>query len=195
MASENLKTLFVENVNISVSNQTLIKDSDIVINENLNYFLIGDNGCGKTTLLNYLYTKIKPTIDNILMLNQDIEIKNTEWTCLEYILDSELHTKYLELEAMELDEIDDMDSYEELSNYVYKENNYDAYFSEANKILKGLGINPNDKAEILSGGWRMKLTLGKFLLMKPYILFLDEPTNHLDLNAVIWLIDYLSTHA
>ena len=151
MASENLKTLFVENVNISVSNQTLIKDSDIVINENLNYFLIGDNGCGKTTLLNYLYTKIKPTIDNILMLNQDIEIKNTEWTCLEYILDSELHTKYLELEAMELDEIDDMDSYEELSNYVYKENNYDAYFSEANKILKGLGINPNDKAEILSG--------------------------------------------
>jgi hypothetical protein len=42
-----------------------------------------------------------------------------------------------------------------------------------------------------SGGWQMRMCLGKMLLQEPDILLLDEPTNHLDLDAVEWLEKYL----
>ena len=43
----------------------------------------------------------------------------------------------------------------------------------------------------LSGGWKMKLELGRAMLMKADVLLLDEPTNHLDVKNVKWLQDYL----
>ena len=38
-----------------------------------------------------------------------------------------------------------------------------------------------------SGGWQMRMCLGKILLQDPDLLLLDEPTNHLDLDALEWL--------
>ena len=38
-----------------------------------------------------------------------------------------------------------------------------------------------------SGGWQMRMGLGKLLLKDPELLLLDEPTNHLDLDAIEWL--------
>ena len=38
-----------------------------------------------------------------------------------------------------------------------------------------------------SGGWQMRMCLGKILLSQPDLLLLDEPTNHLDLDAITWL--------
>lgn len=43
----------------------------------------------------------------------------------------------------------------------------------------------------LSGGWQMKLRLAKAVLVDADILLLDEPTNHLDHKTVQWLVDYL----
>lgn len=46
-----------------------------------------------------------------------------------------------------------------------------------------------------SGGWQMRMCLGKILLQDPDILLLDEPTNHLDLSALEWLEgEHLITH-
>ncbi len=42
-----------------------------------------------------------------------------------------------------------------------------------------------------SGGWQMRMCLGKMLLQEPDVLLLDEPTNHLDLDAIEWLEKYL----
>lgn len=43
----------------------------------------------------------------------------------------------------------------------------------------------------LSGGWQMKLRLIRAILMDPDIYLLDEPTNHLSASAVQWITDYL----
>ncbi|MEB3322865.1 MAG: ABC-F family ATP-binding cassette domain-containing protein, partial [Synechococcaceae cyanobacterium] len=42
-----------------------------------------------------------------------------------------------------------------------------------------------------SGGWQMRIALGKILLQEPDLLLLDEPTNHLDLETIQWLEEHL----
>lgn len=70
----------------------------------------------------------------------------------------------------------------------------DAAEPKARRILAGLGFTAemqNRPTKNFSGGWRMRVSLGRALYLEPTLLMLDEPTNHLDLNAVIWLDNYL----
>lgn len=52
----------------------------------------------------------------------------------------------------------------------------------------------SEKVGSLSGGWKMKLALGRAMLMNADVLLLDEPTNHLDVANVHWLQEYLKSH-
>ena len=72
----------------------------------------------------------------------------------------------------------------------------DGYALEAKvgTVLAGLGFPSSDwnrPTEEFSGGWQMRIALGKLLLEQPNLLLLDEPTNHLDLEARNWLEEYL----
>jgi ATP-binding cassette subfamily F protein 3 len=62
------------------------------------------------------------------------------------------------------------------------------------KLLPTIGFTP-EGAELrvgdYSGGWQMRIALGKILLQEPDLLLLDEPTNHLDVETIQWLEDYL----
>jgi ATP-binding cassette, subfamily F, member 3 len=69
--------------------------------------------------------------------------------------------------------------------------------AEARAVLTGLGFKEADldrATEEFSGGWLMRLALGKLLLAKPDVLLLDEPTNHLDLETVTWLESFLRSY-
>ncbi len=69
--------------------------------------------------------------------------------------------------------------------------------SQAKAILLGLGFRESDfqrPAEELSGGWLMRLALGRILLASSDLLLLDEPTNHLDLESLIWLEGFLGDY-
>ena len=68
--------------------------------------------------------------------------------------------------------------------------------SDVEKILPKLGFLIEDADKLVgnfSGGWQMKVALGKIILQKPDLLLLDEPTNHLDLDTIFWLEEYLSS--
>jgi len=62
------------------------------------------------------------------------------------------------------------------------------------EVLCGLGFRQDDldlPVDELSGGWQMRVALGKVLLENPDVMLLDEPTNYLDLEARDWLEDFL----
>lgn len=62
------------------------------------------------------------------------------------------------------------------------------------KVLKGLGFKSEDLGRPMkefSGGWKMRVELGKILLQNPDLLLLDEPTNHLDIESIEWLEEFL----
>jgi ATP-binding cassette, subfamily F, member 3 len=69
--------------------------------------------------------------------------------------------------------------------------------AQVGAVLTGLGFEKSDwgrRTEEFSGGWQMRIALGKLLLEQPNLLLLDEPTNHLDLEARNWLEDYLKNY-
>ncbi|KGG16851.1 MULTISPECIES: ABC-F family ATP-binding cassette domain-containing protein [unclassified Prochlorococcus] len=62
------------------------------------------------------------------------------------------------------------------------------------KLLPKIGFSSNEGDSLVgdfSGGWQMRIALGKILLQDPDLLLLDEPTNHLDLDTIEWLENYL----
>ncbi|MFQ6538657.1 MULTISPECIES: ABC-F family ATP-binding cassette domain-containing protein [Aphanothece] len=62
------------------------------------------------------------------------------------------------------------------------------------KLLPTIGFTPEGAEQVVgdySGGWQMRIALGKILLQDPDLLLLDEPTNHLDVETIQWLEGYL----
>ena len=63
------------------------------------------------------------------------------------------------------------------------------------KLLPSIGFSTEDVERPVadySGGWQMRIALGKILLQEPDLLLLDEPTNHLDVETIQWLEGYLT---
>jgi ATPase subunit of ABC transporter with duplicated ATPase domains len=76
--------------------------------------------------------------------------------------------------------------YEELDGYSLE--------GRAREVLAGLGFSQemmDGDVGALSGGWKMRVALGRILLMRPDAMLLDEPSNHLDLESIIWLEEFL----
>ena len=77
--------------------------------------------------------------------------------------------------------------FEELDGYALE--------GRAREVLAGLSFSQemmDGDVGALSGGWKMRVALGRILLMRPDVMLLDEPSNHLDLESLIWLEQFLA---
>ncbi|HCJ12488.1 MAG: hypothetical protein A2Y14_05115 [Verrucomicrobia bacterium GWF2_51_19] len=157
--------------------------------------VVGQNGCGKTTLFRLLTGECKPDAGEILIPKRlklvavEQEIKETGKSLLAFVLDadSELTRLRAALHDTPTEELGDI--YQQLEHI-------DAFSAEgrAASILSGLGFSPEDLERPLSdfsGGWQMRASMAATLFAPFDILLLDEPTNHLDLETGLWLEQYL----
>ena len=172
--------------------------------------LVGVNGAGKSTQLKIIQGEIEPTAGNIIRpggmhiaaLNQEFEVdprrtvREEFWTVFTEAnkIQQALAEIPIQMESASPEQL------EKLINKLDKKQRQfealDGYGLEARieKILPEMGFDSDAGDRLVSsysGGWQMRMGLGKVLLQSPDLLLLDEPTNHLDLETIEWLEEYL----
>lgn len=172
--------------------------------------LVGVNGAGKSTQLKIIMGEMEPTSGNVIRpselyigyLNQEFEVdprrtvREEFWTVFEEAntVQKKLAEIPIEMENAEPDELEKL--IKALDREQRKFEALDGYGLESKieKILPDMGFNNDDGERLVSsfsGGWQMRMGLGKVMLKAPDLLLLDEPTNHLDLETIEWLESYL----
>lgn len=196
---------------------SILENICFTVNEGDKIGIIGINGTGKTTLMKIISGEYGYDNGDIYT-SKDCEIgylqQNTNFlsnnTILEEVLevfkpliDMENYLRELEHKIAEEGSKSNSNILEKLMNDYshtledFSSKNGYGYKSEAKGVLKGLGFKDEDMDKpinILSGGEKTRVLLGKLLLTKPTLLLLDEPTNHLDAEAIEWLEFFLKQY-
>lgn len=147
----------IEDTKIYVKDKLLINDVNLKIKQGRKIALIGENGCGKTTLLKYIINE-----------NSD-KVK----------ISSNVKIGYFDQGQNILE-----DNKSILEN-IKEDSSYDETFIRIN--LSEFGFKDKSvykKVVYLSGGERVKVGLCKVILSDNNILILDEPTNYLDIKSI-----------
>ncbi len=198
--------LEIINLSHSFGDKLLYKDVSFELFKGKHMGLVGQNGTGKTTLLNSITGEIIPDkgeirwqkgkigyIDQHAKIDQNLTIMQylkTSYNDL-YMIESELNKIYSDMEKNMSNE--NMDKASDYQSILVNREFYEIE-STILKVADGLGITAigiNNKLSNLSGGQRDKVILAKLLLESPNILLLDEPTNFLDKEHIQWLTNYL----
>ncbi|MBI2116671.1 MAG: ABC-F family ATP-binding cassette domain-containing protein [candidate division NC10 bacterium] len=203
----------IENISKSFGGQVLFRDLTWHIARGQRIGLVGPNGAGKTTLCRILTGQMEVDSGQVRRaksatigyLPQEIATAG-DGTVLGHLLagfpEIERLEAEMELLAAEMAEVENGASEDLMRRYGDLQHQHEAlggYSLEARAkaILSGLGFGPDDffgPLTKLSGGWRMRVALGRLLLQAPDLLLLDEPTNHLDLESLQWLEEFLAAY-
>lgn len=175
--------------------------------------LIGPNGCGKTTILKILNGE-EHVQNGMVSFRKGIQIgyldqipEFEDHITIIDILKSAFHDVFAIKKKMdecalnmarEEGELLDI-ALKEYSRLTHEYELLDGYHVETNisKVSSGLNITEEQYGQyfnLLSGGEKSRVMLGKILLENPSFLMLDEPSNHLDLTSIEWLEGYLKEY-
>ncbi len=152
--------LNVKNLEKSFGGKKIFSDVSFLIKRGDFAFILGKNGCGKSTLMKILRGRLAPSKGSF-----------------EFGYNTRIG--YYDQENQELDE--NKTVLEELWDAFDKLSQTEIRSALALFLFKGDDIKK--RVSELSGGEKARLTLAKLILRKNNVLLLDEPTNHLDINS------------
>jgi ATP-binding cassette subfamily F protein uup len=185
----------------------LLDDVDFHLNEGERIAIIGQNGCGKSTLMKLITGEEEPT-EGKRVVDQSVQIGMLDQHPR---FDADLNVRQaIENELTELQEA--KRKYETVSRELAE--NYDdkalqhqlaevsAYLDHHNawnlddkveRVLQEFKLKEYEDRPVitLSGGEQRRVVLASLILKKPDLLLLDEPTNHLDVYMVEFLEEML----
>lgn len=212
----NYSALRLENIGITFRDQQVLKDVTWEVKTGDRIGLVGHNGAGKTTQLRIMAGELEPTTGDVVKSSKDLRVAilrqefvdelvpertlKEEFMSVfekEYKVLQDLRDAEVELENMSSDDADKMqDVLDRMQKLQAKADSLGVYTleSRAKKVMNLMGFEDDEEdylVAMFSGGWKMRIGLGKVLLKEPNILLLDEPTNHLDLESVEWLESFL----
>jgi ATP-binding cassette subfamily F protein 3 len=202
----------VKDVNLAYGHKVLFDNISEVIGPLDRIALVGSNGSGKTTFLRMLMGEVEPDSGSVIKpdyatvgyLPQD-GVHASGCTMLEEAqkafsgtLELQKHLEEAEDRLAEMD-TDSEEFYDLIDLMGAWEQQLESFEPEkmkprVEKIMMGMGFSISDMDRDVgefSGGWQMRIALGKLLLQGPSLLILDEPTNHLDIVSQHWLEKYL----
>ena len=203
------KDIILTGFSISARGIPLYENSSVVLTAGRRYGVVGPNGRGKSVFLRQLGKRPcpLPVPANLDILYVEQEVLGDDRTALNTVIEADTERANLVKEEETLLAISEEDAEapvneegqtrDERLKEVYErleEIGSDKAVSRASRILTGLSFTEELKqrpTKLLSGGWKMRVSLAKALFLAPDVLLLDEPTNHLDLRAVLWLEEYL----
>ena len=191
--------LRLNDVAIARGTRILYEHATVVADESSRVGLVGENGCGKSSLFAAILGELTPENGTIDAPPQDRiahvaqTVVETDEQALDYVLSGHapLMNAKAELAAAQTagDAMREAAALAQLA-----EVNEGAVRAQAQTILCGLGFLPADDnrdVKSFSGGWRNRLALARALMRPADLLLLDEPTNHLDMDSLIWLEAWL----
>jgi len=169
--------------------------------------LIGDNGVGKSTLLQVLRGAERPSGGSVRPIGEvstaylpqlaRLQDGGTLWEAMEQPM---ARLRAIEKRLRELEQTMDtageeaLHVYDELLHRFEQDGGYQIE-SRIRSALGGVGFTEDEygkPVDVLSGGEAARAALARTLLEAPDVLLLDEPTNHLDFAALDWLEDQLA---
>ena len=201
----------LNNIVKSYGFKNILDNLSLEINKGEKVAIIGDNGCGKTTLLNIIDKKENIDSGNIAIRNkasigylcQQPENSYTNKIVKDILYESMKNVLEIQKRLHKYEEKmkNNPNSMESINKYLKIQEEYmniGGYEIDTliEKVSHGLNINQfmDKKFETLSGGEQKRVVLSTIILNKPDILLLDEPTNHLDINTIEWLEEYINKY-
>lgn len=166
------KLLSAESINFSYEDKeekNLIDDFSLFLEKGQKIAIIGKNGYGKSTILKLLAKEIDPISGN-LFLSDNASIGYFAQTNINRLNNS------LSIE-------------EEIAS-----SNKELNISQIRSICGLMMFAQDDakkKVQVLSGGEKSRVLLGKIIASPCNLLLLDEPTNHLDIESIEALLEAL----
>jgi len=194
--------ILLRNLSYGRSGGLLVEDASLQLHPGWKIGLVGANGCGKSSFFALLRGELHQEAG-------DLELP-ASWTvahvgqetpalpdaALDFVLDGDEELRQIERDLVAAEAAHDGERiallharYAEIDGYAAR--------ARAAELLAGLGFANGDFARPVaefSGGWRVRLNLGRALMCRSDLLLLDEPTNHLDLDAVLWLEGWLKRY-
>jgi len=180
----------------------LITNTSVQLHQGWKIALIGENGCGKSSLFALLRgvhhqdggDLSMPSGWRIAHMSQEVEALDR--AALDYVIDG--FEEYRNLER-EIQQAESSNNHTLLSLLHSRFDAIDGYAipNRAEQLLSGLGFLPEQFQQSVSqfsGGWRIRLNLARTLLLPSDLMLLDEPTNHLDLETCVWLEKWLNAY-
>ncbi|HCM24859.1 MAG TPA: ABC transporter ATP-binding protein [Ruminococcaceae bacterium] len=152
--------LKAENLSLAFKGQTLFEHVDLELHRCERVFLLGPNGCGKTSLLKVLLHQYQP-ISGKVKFGANVQVGYYDQ------LQTGLH-----MEKRVIDEI--WDSYPKMTETEVR-SALAVFLFHGDDVFKPISA--------LSGGERARVLLLRLMLSKANFLLLDEPTNHLDISS------------
>lgn len=181
--TENINTssFCLDNIAQDKGGRTLFSNLGLTLFPSAIVNIIGENGSGKTSLLNLLASLDKAKQGKIILEGEELD----DYTINEYSPIAYLpHKSALKLE---LTVIDSLKFWATIYNSALKLASVIAFFNLEEYL--------DYKLKNLSAGWQKKVALARLMLSNSMIWLLDEPFTNLDPNAILLVENLIRTRA